>query len=68
MEPNWIIHQHITINMIKIGSMANSSILQIGTVGTIQARAELSNSGGFTKPAPSLTPAVQDVFVPLTNP
>ncbi|KIL47368.1 spore germination protein GerPB [Jeotgalibacillus campisalis] len=66
--PQWIIHQQITVNQIKIGSMSNSSILQIGTVGSIQSRAELANSGQFTKPAPPAITQGKTTTVPLVNP
>lgn len=65
---HWTIHQQITINMIKIGSMSNSSILQIGTAGTIQSRAELANSGKFTSPAPVPITQGKTTTVPLVNP
>lgn len=50
---NFFIQQSIHINFIKIGGITNSSILQIGSAGIIKAAAYLSNTGGFTKPAPS---------------
>jgi spore germination protein PB len=46
------IHQTITINMIKIQSISNSSVFQIGTSGIIKPFSTLSNSGGFTQVAP----------------
>ncbi|GLI09955.1 putative spore germination protein GerPB [Paenibacillus tyrfis] len=50
-----IIHQSIVIQNFKIGSVSNSSVLQIGTAGTIRALANLYNTGGFTGPAPQFT-------------
>ncbi|MGD7045242.1 spore germination protein GerPB [Jeotgalibacillus proteolyticus] len=67
-SPQWIIHQQISVNQIKIGSMSNSSILQIGTVGSIQSRAELSNTGKFTKAAPAAVTQGKTTTVPLVNP
>ncbi|KPV61010.1 spore gernimation protein [Paenibacillus sp. A3] len=50
-----IIHQSIVIQNFKIGTVSNSSVLQIGTAGTIRALANLYNTGGFTGPAPQFT-------------
>ncbi len=44
------IQQSIHINILRINSMANSAIVQIGTAGSIRARSFVSNSGGFTEP------------------
>jgi spore germination protein PB len=49
------IQQTIQINMIKIGSVNNSSVLQIGSAGIIKPYSTLANTGGFTAPAPKLT-------------
>jgi len=51
----WIIHQQITIHRLEVGSVANSSILQIGSAGLIKGLAQLYNTGGFTGPAPQLS-------------
>lgn len=51
---NWTIHQNIVIHQLKVGSVNNSSVLQIGTAGTIRALSNLYNTGGFTGPAPEL--------------
>ncbi len=48
------IQQTIQINMIKIGSVNNSSVLQIGSAGIIKSYASLANTGGFEEPAPQL--------------
>ncbi|MFD1017799.1 spore germination protein GerPB [Thalassobacillus hwangdonensis] len=50
------IHQSICIHMLKVGAVTNSSVLQIGSAGTIQSRAELYNTGGFEEPAPEAEP------------
>ncbi|MDE8565661.1 spore germination protein GerPB [Anoxybacillus rupiensis] len=49
---NFYINQSIYIYQFKIGSVTNSSVLQIGSAGQIQALSTLSNTGGFTGPAP----------------
>jgi spore germination protein PB len=48
------IQQSIQINMIKINSIANSSVFQIGSAGVIKPLSTLSNTGGFTGPAPQI--------------
>jgi spore germination protein PB len=50
---NFSIQQNITINFLKIGSITNSSVLQIGSAGIIKPVAYLANTGGFTQPAPA---------------
>ncbi|WP_017470577.1 spore germination protein GerPB [Amphibacillus jilinensis] len=42
-----LIQQSIVIQQIKIGSISNASIVQIGTTGTWQAYADLNNTGQF---------------------
>ncbi|WP_054957849.1 spore germination protein GerPB [Paenibacillus dakarensis] len=34
---NWSVYQNITVQQLRIGSVSNSSVLQIGTSGTIKA-------------------------------
>ncbi|MDZ5470274.1 spore germination protein GerPB [Bacillus sp. 31A1R] len=50
---NFYIQQSISINLIKIGGISNSSVLQIGSAGIIKPASFLYNTGGFTGPAPS---------------
>jgi spore germination protein PB len=50
---NFYIQQSIQINFIKIGSISNSSVMQIGSSGIIKPASYLYNTGGFTKPAPA---------------
>ncbi|MDP4162001.1 MAG: spore germination protein GerPB [Bacillota bacterium] len=50
---NFYIQQSIQINFIKIGSVSNSSVFQIGSAGIINQASNLYNTGGFTKPAPA---------------
>jgi spore germination protein PB len=49
---NFYIQQTININLIRIGSISNSSVLQIGSAGIIKPASHLFNTGGFMKPAP----------------
>lgn len=49
------IQQSIHINILRINSMANSAIVQIGTSGSIRARSIVSNTGGFTEPVEPAT-------------
>lgn len=49
---NFYIQQSIHINLLKIGGITNSSVLQIGSAGMIKPVSYLFNSGGFTEPAP----------------
>ncbi|RLQ97241.1 spore germination protein GerPB [Falsibacillus albus] len=46
------VQQTIQIQMIKIGSVSNSSVFQIGTAGSISESSNLYNTGGYIKPAP----------------
>jgi spore germination protein PB len=52
---NFYIQQTINIHLIKIGSISNSSVLQIGSAGMIKPASHLFNTGGFTKAAPEAT-------------
>jgi spore germination protein PB len=51
---NFYIQQSIQINFIKISSITNSSVLQIGSAGIIKPASYLYNTGGFTQPAPEV--------------
>ncbi|WP_373230522.1 spore germination protein GerPB [Cohnella sp.] len=64
----WNIHQTITIGQFRVDSIANSSVLQIGSAGSIQALSQLYNTGGFTEPAPQLDEASPLTLVPLPSP
>ncbi|WP_433748821.1 spore germination protein GerPB [Falsibacillus pallidus] len=46
------IQQTIQIHLIKIGSVSNSSVFQIGTLGAVTETSNLYNTGGYTQPAP----------------
>jgi spore germination protein PB len=69
---NFYIQQSIQINFIKISSITNSSVLQIGSAGIIKPASYLYNTGGFTKPAPKAgstqtTNGQSSIAVPLSG-
>lgn len=53
---NISVYQNINVNYIRIDAITNASVLQIGSAGSIRSLAQLSNTGGFTGPAPQLVP------------
>lgn len=53
---NFYIQQSIVINNLRIGSLSNSSVLQIGSSGIIKPSTHLYNTGGFVEPAPEPQP------------
>lgn len=71
---NFYIQQSIQIQYIRVGSISNSSVLQIGSAGIIKPLSNLYNTGGFTGPAPlpnkKVIPSDQYAFplVPLPGP
>ncbi|MGG3938098.1 spore germination protein GerPB [Anoxybacillus kestanbolensis] len=66
---NFYIQQTISIHQLKIGSLTNSSVLQIGTTGKVQPLATLSNTGQFAQPAPESKMNIQGgLLVPLQSP
>ncbi len=65
---NFYINQNITIHMFKIGSVSNSSVLQIGSAGMIKSLSNNYNTGGFLEPAPTESPAIEGPVVPLQPP
>ncbi|MGI2294003.1 spore germination protein GerPB [Paenibacillus sp. GXUN7292] len=65
---NWTVYQHITINHFKVDNVSNSSVLQVGSAGSISGISQLYNTGGFVEPAPELTEPTPFNFVPLPNP
>ncbi|OEF99593.1 hypothetical protein BHF71_08195 [Vulcanibacillus modesticaldus] len=48
-----IVHQSIVVYNLKVGSISNSSILQIGSSGIVNTLSKLYNTGGFSAPARS---------------
>ncbi|MVO99815.1 spore germination protein GerPB [Paenibacillus lutrae] len=49
---SWTIHQTITIQQLRVDAVSNSSVLQIGSAGSIRSLSNQYNTGGFTGPAP----------------
>lgn len=63
---SWTIYQQITIGQVRVDAVSNSSVLQIGSAGSIQSLSQLFNSGGFTEPAAELTEGqVENAVSPL---
>ncbi len=52
---NFYINQSICINYLRVGSVNNSSVLQIGSAGMIKPLSNLYNTGAFFQPAPQIT-------------
>ncbi|MCC3355537.1 spore germination protein GerPB [Bacillus sp. REN16] len=68
---NFYINQSICIQTLRVGSVSNSSVLQIGSAGLIKPSAHLHNTGGFTEPAPQIgnqTSTLDTHAVPLVSP
>lgn len=65
---NLIVHQSIVIHQLRVDSVANSSVLQIGSAGMIKGLSNLYNTGGFTAPAPAAAAAQAPSLVPLPSP
>ncbi|WP_174730722.1 spore germination protein GerPB [Mesobacillus harenae] len=57
---NFYIQQNITINLLKVDAVSNSSVLQIGSAGIIKPASYLYNTGGFTQPAPEPQSPAED--------
>ncbi|MCU9612473.1 spore germination protein GerPB [Caldibacillus lycopersici] len=68
---NFYIQQSIQINILRVESISNSSVLQIGSAGIIKSRASLANTGGYTEQAPKpehegfVTPTIESIPVPF---
>jgi spore germination protein PB len=64
---NLTVHQSIVIHNLRVNSVTNSSVLQIGSAGIIKPLSNLYNTGGFTGPAPEpgQPQQLQGPFVPL---
>lgn len=69
---NLIVHQSIVIHQLRVDSVSNSSVLQIGSAGAIKGLSNLYNTGGFSGPAPAVTSftgaAGAETLVPLPSP
>ncbi|WP_026771757.1 spore germination protein GerPB [Sediminibacillus terrae] len=63
------VHQSICIHTLRVNSVSNSSILQIGSAGIIRASSELYNTGGYTELAEEAEAiSGQEPLVPLAPP
>lgn len=64
---NITVHQTISIYMIKVNAITNSSVLQIGSTGSVQAQSDIYNTGGFTQPAQEIVESMSEAIplVPL---
>jgi spore germination protein PB len=66
---NLVVNQSIVIHQLRVGSVTNSSVLQIGSAGMIKPLSNLYNTGGFTAPAPQLGGLGSELsLVPLPSP
>ncbi|ACT00922.1 spore germination protein GerPB [Paenibacillus sp. JDR-2] len=65
---NWTIYQTITIQQLRVNSVSNSSVLQVGSAGSIRSLSQMYNTGGFTEPAPQLGEESPLSLVPLPDP
>jgi spore germination protein PB len=63
---SWTIHQTICIGQLRVNSVTNSSVLQIGSAGMISSLSNLYNTGGFTGPAPQLGEQIQGQTNPIS--
>ncbi len=66
----WHIYQNISIHYLRVEAVTNSSVLQIGSAGSIRSLSQLYNTGGFTGPVPELAAeaATEVSLVRLPNP
>ncbi|OPA77781.1 spore gernimation protein [Paenibacillus selenitireducens] len=62
---NLIVHQSITIQNLHVGTISNSSILQIGSTGVINPLSNSYNTGGSPQAAESES---EEPLVPLPPP
>lgn len=68
---NLFVQQSISINILRINAISNSSVLQIGSAGIIKSNAFFANTGGFIEPAPEavhngfVTPSLEGFLVPF---
>ncbi|WP_208590467.1 spore germination protein GerPB [Gracilibacillus suaedae] len=65
---NLTVNQSIYIHFLKVGSVTNSSVLQIGSTGKMQAVSQLYNTGEFEEPAEEAVPqgVTEPPLVPLS--
>jgi spore germination protein PB len=65
---NLHIQQSIVIHQLRVDSVSNASILQIGSAGQIRSLSNVYNTGGFTGPAPEPIGEIPPLLVPLPSP
>ncbi|MCP8615544.1 spore germination protein GerPB [Salirhabdus salicampi] len=65
---NYTIYQNISIQFLKVNSVTNSSVLQIGSSGSIQSLSQLYNTGDYTELAEPAEPMDYQPMVPLAPP
>ncbi|KKB73415.1 MULTISPECIES: spore germination protein GerPB [Bacillus] len=66
---NFYINQTIQINYLRIEGISNSSVLQIGSAGSVKTLSNLYNTGSYTEAAPPVTGEVpQPILTPLVAP
>lgn len=58
---NFYVNQSIHINYMRVESVSNSSILQIGSAGSIKSLSNLYNTGSYVELAPPVTAGQQTV-------
>lgn len=58
---NFYINQTIQINYLRLESISNSSILQIGSAGSIKSLSNLYNTGSYVEAAPEVASAGRPV-------
>lgn len=68
---NLTVYQTFNIQSLRIGSLSNSSVMQIGTAGIVKPLSNNYNTGRFTAPAPLPGAAApvptQAALVPLAS-
>ncbi|MBT2573883.1 spore gernimation protein GerPB [Bacillus sp. ISL-51] len=52
---NFYVNQTIQINYMRVESVSNSSILQIGSAGSIKSLSNLYNTGSYVEAAPAVS-------------
>ncbi|MFD2760660.1 spore germination protein GerPB [Lentibacillus juripiscarius] len=65
---HFAIHQTISIHFIKVEAISNSSVLQIGSTGSIQSQSDVYNTGGYTEPAEPAEPIGEPAIIRLQKP
>ncbi|WP_017185461.1 spore germination protein GerPB [Alkalibacillus haloalkaliphilus] len=53
------VHQQIHINFLKVDAITNSSVLQVGSSGSIQSVSNSYNTGEYDEPAEPAEPLDQ---------